>query len=109
MTWLWIIPAFLLPPLPTNPSAQPDPVTLTFAKSDCDFAIGLGSDIIDVQMTFQQIMPDAPSEPPPRQESGESDTVELKRAGVVGNVVGAIEKGTGVDIREGVEINQAQE
>lgn len=108
MTWLWIIPAFLLPPLPTD-NSQPDPVTLTFAKSDCDFAIGLGSDIIDIQMTFQQILPDTPSEQPPRQGSGESDALELKRAGVVGNVVGAIEKGTGVDIREGIEINQAQE
>lgn len=109
MTWLWIIPAFLLPPLPTDRSALPDPVTLTFAKSDCDFAIGLGSDIIDVQMTFQQIMPDTPSEPPPRQESGESDALEVKRAGVVGNVVGSIEKGTGLDLREGIEISQAQE
>lgn len=109
MTWLWIIPAFLLPPLPTNSSSNPDPVTLTFDKSDCDFPIGLGSDIIDVQMTFQQIMPDTPSEPPPRQGSEDSDDLKLKRAGVVGNVVGAIEKGTGVDIREGIEISQAQE
>lgn len=54
-------------------------------------------------------MPDNPSEPPPKQFSHDGDSVELKRAGVVGNVVGAIEKGTGVDIREGVEINQAQE
>lgn len=98
-----------MPPLPTDSSSNPDPVTLTFAKSDCDFAIGLGSDIIDIQLTFQQLMPDAPSESPPRQSSGESNSLELKRAGVLGNIVGAIEKGTGVDVREGVEISQAQE
>ncbi|KDQ60191.1 hypothetical protein JAAARDRAFT_32572 [Jaapia argillacea MUCL 33604] len=52
MGWLWLIPSFHMP---HNEPGASGPVHLTFAKKDIDFPLGLGSSIIDLDVTLEWV------------------------------------------------------
>lgn len=104
MAWFWVIPAFHLPP-PTAANAY-EPFTLTLAKSDLDFAIGLGSALIEVKVTLQRIPPDeGDGLPKERNSSGHSPVGQTEK--MVGGVVSAV--GGQAPLRETVETAQSLE
>ena len=104
MAWFWLIPAFHLPP-PTAENAY-EPFTLTLAKSDLDFAIGLGSALIEVKVTLQRIAPqEGDGLPKERVPSGDSQVGQTEK--IVGGVVNAL--GGETPLRETVETKQGLE
>lgn len=69
--WLWFIPQFHMPPDST------EPVHLTFEKKDIDFPLGIGSNIINVEVVMEQV-PSAQAakeevQPPPRATTVEAE------------------------------------
>ncbi|KAI0065275.1 hypothetical protein BV25DRAFT_1836579 [Artomyces pyxidatus] len=101
LCWFWLIPVFHVSDL--SPDAEP--TTMTFKKSDLDFPIGLGSSLIDVQLTFQPMPADAPSEPPSRAMSGQSevDVVQEKRGGVLEGAAEVTAIRTGLEVQQGLQ------
>jgi len=76
MGWLWFIPTFHMPqPPPTSAFSATSPTgpttlksTVTLMRKDIDFPLGIGSDIIDVEIEMEWVVPppapanaDAPS------------------------------------------------
>lgn len=52
MGWLWFIPTFHIPP--PNRSSQPStPSKFILTRKEIDFPLGIGSDIIDVEISLQ--------------------------------------------------------
>lgn len=104
LAWLWIVPAFHLPP-PAAANAY-EPFTLTLAKSDLDFAIGLGSSLIELKITLQRIAPEeGDGLPKERTSSGDSQVGQTEK--IVGGVVNAVSGQT--PLRETVETKQGLE
>jgi phosphatidylinositol-3,4,5-trisphosphate 3-phosphatase/dual-specificity protein phosphatase PTEN len=49
MGWLWFIPTFHMP----AGSEQPDKTKLVLTRKEIDFAIGVGSAIIDIEISME--------------------------------------------------------
>jgi phosphatidylinositol-3,4,5-trisphosphate 3-phosphatase and dual-specificity protein phosphatase PTEN len=128
MGWLWFIPTFHIPHPPNRPYAstsQPRTTTkFILSRKEIDFPLGIGSDIVDVEISLQwcpentpAIAATAPSSPP-QQNGGEGSGVSRGHddgsgegssevAGLVAGVQ-AVAMGN-VDVGGAVELKQAAE
>jgi phosphatidylinositol-3,4,5-trisphosphate 3-phosphatase/dual-specificity protein phosphatase PTEN len=52
MGWLWFIPAFHMPTPPAG-SEQPEKTKFVLKRKEIDFALGIGSSIIDVEISLE--------------------------------------------------------
>ncbi|TFY77592.1 hypothetical protein EWM64_g6420 [Hericium alpestre] len=104
MAWMWLIPAFSLPPPPSDSVETPEPVTVKFTHAELDFPIGLGAALIDIELSMQELSSDEPAELPARASTGEG------AEGSGGKSVGVVHAlGAGSTLRQGVEAGQALE
>jgi len=97
MCWLWFIPTFHIPQ-PSSPSDAPK-TNFVLTRKELDFPLGVGSSIIDVEISFEWLRASDPEavQPPARQLSGESTgepagiaaTVEAIASGNIGDAVEA--------------------
>ncbi|KIY71806.1 hypothetical protein CYLTODRAFT_418520 [Cylindrobasidium torrendii FP15055 ss-10] len=93
MGWFWFIPTFHMA---QPPSAEHPKATLKLTRKGVDFPLGLGSGIIDLEVSLQWLdRNDRESPHPPARV-----TVEEEPTGVAAALQGA-------DIRQAVEVNQA--
>ncbi|KAK0459561.1 uncharacterized protein EV420DRAFT_1269032 [Desarmillaria tabescens] len=55
MGWMWFIPIFHMPPLPSTSDARDAPKASTFRlmQKDLDFPLGIGSSILDVELALE--------------------------------------------------------
>ncbi|PPQ66952.1 hypothetical protein CVT26_009983 [Gymnopilus dilepis] len=62
MGWFWFIPTFHMPqPPPTSASdTTPTKAHFTLARKDLDFALGIGSSIVDVDVEMEWVVPPSP-------------------------------------------------
>lgn len=70
MGWFWFIPTFHM----THPrSAAREPTQLRLTRKEVDFPLGVGSHIIDLEVTMEWCEREADViSPPPRQDSADS-------------------------------------
>lgn len=108
MGWIWFIPTFHMPHTPSTSSTSssspssslPLPQTTKFhlTQKDVDFHIGVGADIIDVEISLewlsgveaQVVHPPPqvdPSEEPDAEPQGAMNTAQALAAGNVGDAV----------------------
>ncbi|KAJ7716574.1 phosphatases II [Mycena maculata] len=51
MCWIWLIPTFHMPqPPPPAGATPPSPTKITLTRKECDFPLGVGSAIVDVEI-----------------------------------------------------------
>lgn len=56
MGWLWIIPAFHMPQPDSSAPLEPGEATkLTLTRKEIDFPIGIGSELIDVEISMEWV------------------------------------------------------
>ncbi|OCH93345.1 phosphatases II [Obba rivulosa] len=78
MGWFWFIPTFHMP----HPRTAGQTATLHLSKAEIDFPLGIGSGIIEVEVSMEWLPESADKlEPPPRQGSAESERGEGEPAG----------------------------
>lgn len=53
--WFWFIPAFHMPPPPSNESGDKnhEPTHITLARKEIDFAVGAGAALVDIDLSFE--------------------------------------------------------
>ncbi|KAI0076508.1 phosphatases II, partial [Panus rudis PR-1116 ss-1] len=102
MGWFWFIPTFHMP----HPRSAGESTTLRLSKKEIDFPVGIGANIIDVEvkMEWAPEVADVVS-PPARQGSQESREGKGEPSGLAATVK-AVAAG---DIREMAEVKQAAE
>lgn len=123
--WFWFIPTFHMPhPIPSSgpaaatgePSSQTTHFKLT--RKEIDFAVGVGTHIVDVDVELQWVTPNEPAavlEPPqlttsPSPEASTPlDVVDGEGSGVTGNtaIVALQALVGGSDVKEAVEAAKA--
>lgn len=95
MGWFWFVPAFHLP----HERVTEQPATLVLLRKELDFPLGIGSGIVDVEVTMEWCSEAADvGSPPSREDSPEpagfAATLQAVAAG---------------DVSEAVETKQAAE
>ncbi|KAF8999075.1 hypothetical protein BDQ17DRAFT_1361279 [Cyathus striatus] len=113
MGWLWLIPTFHMSQPPPSTSQAPVQSTsemLMFTRTDLDFPVGIGADIIDVQIKLEWVTPeDVKSAPEPDMEIEPPARAHLGTHSIALAIVGgAGEEGSG-GLREAVEAKQGEE
>lgn len=116
MGWAWFIPTFHMPQPPpsTSTGGQPSPTIFKLEHKDIDFAIGIGGDILDVEVTMEWIPSPGglgdgseAAQPPSRVGSGEEIEATAGAGAGVAAAAALHAAGKGVDIGEVVEATQA--
>lgn len=128
--WMWFIPTFHMPPLPSTVATQISKSTLTLTRKEIDFPIGLGSAIVDFSIDMEWIARTSSAfgqaagvgdrahiEPSAPVHAGSTDSEEPGQTGIsaaVQAVVGggktsAVEGMSRVGFRETVEAKQGVE
>lgn len=80
MGWIWFIPIFHMPPPPSTSDARDAPTVSTFrlTRKDLDFPLGIGSSILDVEVTLEWLSEsDAEAVQPFTRTSGEEEPLGL--------------------------------
>ncbi|KAJ7695502.1 hypothetical protein B0H17DRAFT_1131536 [Mycena rosella] len=95
MCWLWLIPAFHMPPA----GAAAGPTTFTLTRKEVDFPLGVGSTIVDVAIEMEWAEGEA-VQPPARAQSAE---------GMGEPGPGIVEAVAAGNIKDAVETKQAAE
>ncbi|KAJ4468784.1 phosphatases II [Lentinula aciculospora] len=115
MGWLWFIPTFHMPQPPPNsdPAAgQPSSMTskLVLQRKELDFALGIGSSVIDVEISLEWLKETEVEtvQPPARVNTEDEKTAPAKAEGLdsLGTTIEAMGAG---DVAEIVEVVQAAE
>ncbi|KAL0578887.1 Telomerase protein component 1 [Marasmius crinis-equi] len=79
MGWAWFVPTFHMPqPPPSNGNTPPEPTKLKLTRKDIDFPLGVGSSIIDVEISLEwlaradteRVQPPAVATPAEEKEAG---------------------------------------
>ncbi|TCD68747.1 Telomerase protein component 1 [Steccherinum ochraceum] len=103
MGWFWFIPTFHMPPR----DAEQQTVTLKLTRQEVDFAVGIGSHIVDLEVNLEWCSESADIiSPPERTTSVESREGKGEPAGVAAAVEAVASAGT---VGEIVEAKQAAE
>ncbi|KAF5390012.1 hypothetical protein D9757_003807 [Collybiopsis confluens] len=113
MGWLWLIPTFHMPqPSPNSDSSQPQPASLTtklvLTRKEVDFALGVGSSIIDVEISLEWLKETEVEavQPPAQQSPTDNETSpDAETAGVAAT----LEAVTAGHLAAAVETQQAAE
>jgi phosphatidylinositol-3,4,5-trisphosphate 3-phosphatase and dual-specificity protein phosphatase PTEN len=122
MGWLWFIPTFHIPhpanPSPSSTSQPSSPTKFVLSRKEIDFPLGIGSDIIDVEITLRWCPEDTPATQPQYSATQDSDVSNAQggrgednqESAVAGLVAGvqAVTSGD-VDVEGAVEVKQAAE
>lgn len=53
MGWLWIIPAFHMPPFSPGSSASQKSSKASFTREEIDFLVDIGGSVIDLEVSFE--------------------------------------------------------
>ncbi|KAK0240302.1 phosphatases II [Armillaria nabsnona] len=80
MGWIWFIPIFHMPPPPSTSDARDAPTVSTFrlTRKDLDFPLGIGSSILDMEVTLEWLSEsDAEAVQPFTRTSGEEEPLGL--------------------------------
>ncbi|KAJ6631161.1 hypothetical protein B0H10DRAFT_1981154 [Mycena sp. CBHHK59/15] len=85
--WLWLIPTFhMAQPPPAAGSASPPPTKVTLTRKETDFPLGLGSALIDLEISMEWLRAtDSEAVQPPARQTSAEGTGEP--AGVAATVV----------------------
>ncbi|KAJ3782813.1 phosphatases II [Lentinula aff. detonsa] len=115
MGWLWFIPTFHMPQPPPNSDtsqAQPSSMSskLILQRKELDFALGIGSSVIDVEIALEWLKENEVEavQPPARVNTEDEETApeKTKEPGGLGATIEAIVSG---DVTGIVEATQAAE
>ena len=102
MGWFWLVPTFHM----QHPRIPGSSTTLRLNRKELDFPLGIGANIIDLEVTMEWCSETADViTPPPRQTSPESQAGEGEPAGLAATVE-AVSAG---NVSEAVEAKQAAE
>ncbi|KAJ8475092.1 hypothetical protein ONZ45_g15731 [Pleurotus djamor] len=99
MGWFWFIPAFHMPP----PGSQRDTQKLLLSRKEIDFPLGIGSAIVDVEVSLEWLPYSEGVRSLPRETS-----TEMEAQGE-GQTVGILPVLLGDSVANTVEANQATE
>ncbi|KAK7467326.1 Telomerase protein component 1 [Stygiomarasmius scandens] len=111
MGWLWFIPTFHMPQPPASTTST---AKLLLSKTEIDFPLGVGSSIIDVEISLEWLKPsDAESVQPPARPSATPQESQLGEGTTGGSepagVAATVQSVAAGDFRNVVEATQAAE
>ncbi|KAJ3825816.1 phosphatases II [Lentinula raphanica] len=112
MGWLWFIPTFHMPkPPPNSDLSQTQPSSLssklTLQRKELDFALGIGSSVIDIEISLEWLREtEVEAVQPPARVNTEDEERAPERAKEPGGLVEAMASG---NVRGIVETKQAAE
>ncbi|KAF5373961.1 hypothetical protein D9758_000712 [Tetrapyrgos nigripes] len=126
MGWLWFIPTFHLPQPPpssspsstsTTGTSSPTTTKMLLTRKEIDFPLGVGSSIIDVEISLEWLKPsDSATVQPPARTTTTPEESQLGIADSVSGTTGAtpgvaatVQAVTAGDFRSAVETKQAAE
>lgn len=98
MGWFWFIPAFHF-------ARGEQKKKWRLARKELDFPLGVGSDIVDVEIEMERV-DETLAEPPARVSSIESLAGKGEPSSVVANITHTLVSG---DVEDAVKVNQAVE
>ncbi|KAL0069598.1 Telomerase protein component 1 [Marasmius tenuissimus] len=88
MGWLWFVPTFHMPQPPPTNGHPSEPTTIKLTRKELDFPLGVGSSIVDVEITLEwvtradndRVQPPAVATPAEEKEEGRSEPMGLTAA-----------------------------
>ncbi|KAJ3813585.1 phosphatases II [Lentinula aff. lateritia] len=115
MGWLWFIPTFHMPqPPPYSDLSQPQPSNisskLVLQRKELDFALGIGSSIIDIEISLEWLKEtEVETVQPPARVSTEDEETAPERVKEPAGIGATIEAMAAGDVAGVVEATQAVE
>jgi len=108
MGWLWFIPSFHMPQPPLGAAQQENRTKLVLTRKEIDFPLGIGSDIIDVEILMEWLKEsDGEAVQPPARPREDRETV-VSHSEPTG-LATTMQAATADTLREVVEAKQAAE